>query len=108
MRSCGVGRHAVGLRLAPCGNDGRADTGSFKLGRDYGLYGQNAILSDMTLVGAGATVAATQRNRVTLGQKGVSVSDLEPPKRKGLSLSDVPTEAPELPAGLPEVPNPLQ
>lgn len=49
---------------------GRAGTGSFKLGRDYGLYGQNAILSDMTLVGAGATVAATQRNRVTLGHIG--------------------------------------
>lgn len=47
-------------------------------------------------------------NRVTLGQKGVSVSDLDPPKRKGLSLSDIPTEMPEAPAGLPEVPNPLQ
>lgn len=55
---------------------GRADVGSFKLGRDYGLYGQNAILSDMTLVGAGATVAATQRNRVTLGHIGSGYSYL--------------------------------
>lgn len=55
---------------------GRGDVGSFKLGRDYGLYGQNAILSDMTLVGAGATVAATQRNRVTLGHIGSGYSYL--------------------------------
>jgi hypothetical protein len=33
---------------------GRANLGTFKLGRDYGIFGANAILGDMTLVGAGA------------------------------------------------------
>lgn len=49
---------------------GNADMGSVKLGRDYGLFGQSAILGDMTLLGAGAPVSATQRNRVTLGHIG--------------------------------------
>lgn len=55
---------------------GRAGVGSFKLGRDYGVFGKNAILSDMTLLGAGATVAATQRNRVTLGHIGAGYTYL--------------------------------
>lgn len=55
---------------------GRADVGTFKLGRDYGSFGKNAILSDMTLLGAGATVAATQRNRVTLGHIGAGYTYL--------------------------------
>lgn len=54
----------------------RADVGSVKLGRDYGLFGKNPILSDMTLLGAGATVAATQRNRVTLGHIGAGYTYL--------------------------------
>jgi predicted porin len=49
---------------------GNADMGSVKLGRDYGLFGASAILGDMTLLGAGAPVSATQRNRVTLGHIG--------------------------------------
>lgn len=55
---------------------GRADVGSFKLGRDYGFFGKNAILADMTLLGAGATVNATQRNRVTLGHIGAGYTYL--------------------------------
>lgn len=49
---------------------GNADMGTLKLGRDYGLFGAPAILGDMTLLGAGAPVSATQRNRVTLGHIG--------------------------------------
>jgi predicted porin len=49
---------------------GNADMGTVKLGRDYGLFGSSAILGDMTLLGAGTPVAATQRNRVTLGHIG--------------------------------------
>lgn len=49
---------------------GNADMGTVKLGRDYGLFGSSAILGDMTLLGAGAPVSATQRNRVTLGHIG--------------------------------------
>ena len=55
---------------------GRADLGTFKLGRDYGIFGANAILNDMTLVGAGAPVQATQRGRVTLGHIGAGYSYL--------------------------------
>lgn len=55
---------------------GNADIGTFKLGRDYGLFGATAILSDMTLVGAGAPVKATQGNRVTLGHIGAGYSYL--------------------------------
>ena len=55
---------------------GRADVGTFRLGRDYGIFGANAILGDMTLVGAGAPVQATQRGRVTLGHIGAGYSYL--------------------------------
>ena len=55
---------------------GRTDVGTFRLGRDYGLFGANAILGDMTLVGAGAPVQATQRGRVTLGHIGAGYSYL--------------------------------
>jgi predicted porin len=50
--------------------------GTVKLGRDYGLFGQPAILGDMTLLGAGAPVSATQRNRVTLGHIGAGYTYL--------------------------------
>ena len=55
---------------------GTADMGTVKLGRDYGIYGANAILSDMTLLGAGAPVQATQRGRVTLGHIGAGYTYL--------------------------------
>jgi predicted porin len=55
---------------------GNADIGTFKLGRDYGIFGANAILSDMTLLGAGAPVQATQRGRVALGHIGAGYSYL--------------------------------
>ena len=53
-----------------------SDAGTFKLGRDYGAFGANAILSDMTLIGAGAPVQATQRGRVTLGHIGAGYTYL--------------------------------
>lgn len=49
---------------------GTPSLGTFKLGRDYGMFGHQAILGDMTLIGAGAPVQATQRGRVTLGHLG--------------------------------------
>lgn len=55
---------------------GNAEMGTIKLGRDYGIFGANAILSDMTLIGAGAPVQATQRGRVTLGHIGAGYSYL--------------------------------
>lgn len=55
---------------------GTPDFGTVKLGRDYGVFGSNAILSDMTLVGAGAPTQATQRGRVTLGHIGAGYTYL--------------------------------
>jgi predicted porin len=55
---------------------GNAGLGTFKLGRDYGIFGANAILNDMTLVGAGAPVQATQRGRVALGHIGAGYAYL--------------------------------
>ncbi|MBS7457103.1 porin [Coralloluteibacterium stylophorae] len=46
------------------------DFGTIKLGRDYGMFGANAILGDMTLLGVGMPIQATQRGRVTLGHIG--------------------------------------
>ncbi len=55
---------------------GNAQMGTIKLGRDYGIFGASAILNDMTLIGAGAPVRATQSNRVTLGHIGAGYSYL--------------------------------
>lgn len=50
--------------------------GTVKLGRDYGIFGSNAILSDMTLIGVGAPIQATQRGRVALGHIGAGYTYL--------------------------------
>jgi predicted porin len=55
---------------------GQEGMGSVKIGRDYGIFGANAILSDMTLLGVGAPVQATQRGRVTLGHIGAGYAYL--------------------------------
>lgn len=55
---------------------GTAQMGTIKLGRDYGIFGANAILGDMTLLGAGAPVQATQRGRVALGHIGAGYTYL--------------------------------
>lgn len=55
---------------------GNAAMGTIKIGRDYGIFGANAILNDMTLVGAGAPVQATQRGRVALGHIGAGYTYL--------------------------------
>jgi predicted porin len=55
---------------------GNTELGTVKLGRDYGLFGANAILNDMTLMGVGAPVQATQRGRVALGHIGAGYAYL--------------------------------
>lgn len=55
---------------------GNAGMGTFKLGRDYGIFGSSAILGDMTLLGAGSPNRATQQGRVTLGHIGAGYSYL--------------------------------
>ncbi len=49
---------------------GNESMGTIKLGRDNGIFGNNAIFGDMTLIGAGAATQATQRGRVSLGHIG--------------------------------------
>jgi len=56
---------------------GTPDFGTVKLGRDYGIFGSNAILTDMTLLGVGAPVQATQRGRVALGHIGAGYTYLD-------------------------------
>lgn len=55
---------------------GNQNIGTFKLGRDYGVFGSNAILTDMTLLGVGMPIQATQRGRVSLGHIGAGYSYL--------------------------------
>lgn len=55
---------------------GTPEFGTVKLGRDYGIFGANAILTDMTLLGVGAPVQATQRGRVALGHIGAGYAYL--------------------------------
>jgi len=51
---------------------GRAHFGTLKIGRDLGLFGQEAILNDMTLLGAGSTNGNNiTPNNVTFGRIGV-------------------------------------
>jgi hypothetical protein len=56
---------------------GTPEMGTVKIGRDYGIFGANAILNDMTLLGAGAPTQATQRGRVTLGHIGAGYTYLD-------------------------------
>jgi predicted porin len=56
---------------------GNAGLGTLKLGRDYGIFGANAILNDMTLLGVGAPVQASQRGRVAFGHIGAGYAYLD-------------------------------
>ncbi len=49
---------------------GRSDWGSIKFGRDIGLFGQDIILSDMTLLGVGGTTGANIPFNTTFGMIG--------------------------------------
>lgn len=51
-------------------NVGNADIGTFKFGRDIGLFGQEIILSDMTLIGVGGTSNAGIPYNTTFGMIG--------------------------------------
>ena len=50
---------------------GRRGLGTFKFGRDLGLFGQEALLNDMTLLGVGTTNGNTGPGSVSLGRIGV-------------------------------------
>lgn len=50
---------------------GRKDLGTFKVGRDIALFGQDAIFNDMALVGAGSGAAFPVGFQTTFGRIGV-------------------------------------
>ncbi|WP_298008695.1 porin [uncultured Aquabacterium sp.] len=49
---------------------GTPTMGTFKIGRDIGMFGQNVILSDMTLIGVGGTSNAAIPFNTTFGMIG--------------------------------------
>ena len=49
---------------------GDASWGSFKLGKDLGIYASDAILNDMTLLGVGSAAGSLTGNTTTLGGIG--------------------------------------
>ena len=49
---------------------GTPQLGTFKLGRDIGLFGQDAILNDQTLLGVGATGGNADPGNTSLGRIG--------------------------------------
>ena len=49
---------------------GNSEWGTLKFGRDIGLFGQNIILSDMTLLGVGGTSNASIPYNTTFGMIG--------------------------------------
>ena len=49
---------------------GKKELGTFKLGRDFGLFALDAILNDMSLIGVGAGFVASDPGHTTLGGLG--------------------------------------
>lgn len=49
---------------------GNSDIGTFKLGRDFGIFGFDAIINDMTLLGGGANFVMSDPGHTTLGGLG--------------------------------------
>lgn len=49
---------------------GKAGVGTFKMGRDFGIFGFDAIINDMTLLGGGANFAMGDPGHTTLGGLG--------------------------------------
>jgi hypothetical protein len=49
---------------------GKKDLGSFKMGRDFGIFALDAILNDMSLIGVGAGFVASNPGHTTLGGLG--------------------------------------
>ncbi len=49
---------------------GKKDVGTIKMGRDFGLFALDAILNDMSLLGAGAAFVSSEPGHTTLGGLG--------------------------------------
>ena len=59
---------------------GRANIGTFKLGRDIGLFGSDAILNDITLLSVGTTGSNVGPSNTSLGRIGLGYiyTDFQP------------------------------
>lgn len=66
----GLGTAGVDFRQA-YGTVGTATLGTIKFGRDIGLFGQDAILNDLTIFGAGTPQANFAPSNTTLGRIGI-------------------------------------
>jgi hypothetical protein len=65
-----LGTPGIDLRQV-YGTVGNAGVGTFKIGRDLGLFGSDAILNDATLFGMGSPVTAATPSNTTLGRIGI-------------------------------------
>ena len=74
---------------------GKKDIGEFKIGRDIGLFGSDAILNDMTLLSVGTTGGNSAPGNTSLGRIGIGYiyTDFQPqityttPSFSGLTVS---------------------
>src|SRR6266480_5916136 len=66
----GIGRSNIDMRQNFL-TFGDKSWGTVKVGRDIGLFGSDAILSDMTLLGVGSGAGAIRGGNTTLGRIGV-------------------------------------
>lgn len=91
----GVGKSTVDARTNYL-SFGNANMGSFKFGRDIGLFQSNAILNDMTLIGVGGGASLARNINTTLGGIGAGyiyaefqpqITYTSPKLAGGLSLS---------------------
>src|SRR6266478_88604 len=73
--SSGTGKHGIGASTIDMRQNfltfGDKSWGTVKVGRDIGLFGSDAILSDMTLLGVGSGGGAFPTGNTTLGRIGV-------------------------------------
>ncbi|MDD5295984.1 MAG: porin [Rhodocyclaceae bacterium] len=99
INSNGAGVAGVGKTTADVRTNylsfGKSDVGTFKFGRDVGLFQSNAILNDMTLIGVGGGAGAARNINTTLGGIGAGYvyCEFQPqityttPSANGFSLS---------------------
>src|SRR5712691_8392823 len=75
ITSSATGKHGIGASTIDARQNfltfGDKGWGTVKVGRDIGLFGSDAILSDMTLLGVGSGGGAFPTGNTTLGRIGV-------------------------------------
>src|SRR6266436_10245793 len=75
ITSTATGKHGIGASTIDMRQNfltfGTKNIGTVKVGRDIGLFGSDAILADMTLLGVGSGAGAVGGGNTTLGRIGV-------------------------------------